>query len=196
MMKNKDCKILENLINEIERCKDKEEKSSLRNHLFVLMQKDIDSWIRSMLKKKGLFAAEEEILSLSWDCFEFSLNSYDPKKKIPPINHFFAYTKFYIMAANSKKIAEKNKFDFVKSEDFIDFEIAEEEDALNSLEELKKFRELLSDDLSVIFDDALMSMRAATKDRQRRLEKTPLNYSRYHNSKKIFKIVIDFLLRR
>ena len=194
-MKKRDCEQLDSLMEKMEQCADKKEKADIRNSLFAALQSSINCWVRSFLKSKGIFMEESEILSLSWDCFEFSLNSYHPEKKIPLINHFFAYTKFYLMSANSKKNAENNKL-HLKSEDFSDFEIENDEKALNSLEELKKFRDLLGEDLSPIFDDALMSMRASTKGRQRRLDKTPLNYSKYHNSKKIFKIVIDFLLRR
>lgn len=194
-MKKRDCELLGNLMEKMERCSDKKEKSDIRNRIFSALQPNINCWVKSFLKKNGSFMEESEILSLSWDCFEFSLNSYHPEKKIPLINHFFAYTKFYLMSANSKKNAENNKL-HLKSEDFSDFGIENDEKALNSLEELKKFRDLLGEDLSPIFDDALMSMRASTKGRQRRLDKTPLSYSKYHSSKKIFKIVIDFLLRR
>lgn len=195
-MKKEEYELCEKQIKKFYCCEKQSEKEAIRNNLFHTMKPDINKWIYSVLKSKNLYMEDDEITSLSWDCFIFSLKHYNPKKNIPLINHFFSYTKFYLFTINSKNLKNKNRSLILKSNDFIQEETIGNIEALSSMEELKNFRDLLSKDLIPIFDDALMSMRSATADRQRKLHSTSLNYSQYRNSKKIFKIIIDFLLRR
>ncbi len=111
--------------------------------------------------------------------------------KIPLPNHFYAYSKFYISmnySGNSGKIVLVDLTDNLTSGN-VDL-------AYEHLDELREFRKTLPEEYYTVWDDALMSLVDYRADRLRRLDEAPLTYYRYSESKKIFKIVIDYLLRR
>lgn len=64
------------------------------------------------------------------------------------------------------------------------------------VEELRSFKEMLPEEYKTVFDDAIMSMAPNSKDNLQRLEATTLSYSKYHEVKKVFKVVVEFLLLR
>jgi hypothetical protein len=167
------------------------EKENLRNEIYLTMLPFIKKWISSILAKKSIFWDQEEMLSKSCDCFEFCLKHFKPEKKIAIPNHFYSYTNFYLKIhdkINNQKISEQ------------EFEVKNSylgnEDLYNQLDELKSFRNILSTEYALVFDDALMSLIPNNKDKQYRIKQSNLSSIRYQESKKIFKIVIDYLLRR
>jgi hypothetical protein len=169
------------------------EKEKYRNKLYLLLQESIIKWMCSILKSKAIFISQEEILSQSWDCFLFCLKYYNLEKNIPILNHFYAYTKFFLLLKESSKKYLKNKpVKSNKGESGEGYSLS----TFECLDDLKSFRESLPEDYKTIFDDSFLSMGSAHKDRVRRLGETSVKYYQYHESKKIFRIVIDFLLRR
>lgn len=170
-------------------------KEKIRNNIFMEMQPFFSKWIGAILASKNIFWTHKEIVSLGWDCFEFCLKHYKDNSTIPIPNHFYSYTKFYLnmhFTKENKRITqEKNSgptFLHVPGEDF--------NNAFMYIEELRAFHEALEPEYKIVFEDAVMSMLANVKDRVRRIDESSLSYTRYSESKKIFKIVVDFLLRR
>ena len=170
------------------------EKDNLRNLIYEKMLPWMKKWISAIMAKKGLFLPKEEILSRSWDCFEFCLRKFKPhNKEIAVPNHFYSYSEFYLRTYFGKK-SNINQFTEIQF-DKIDPDFHPEK-IYTQLDHLKSFRDLLDAEHAFVFDDALMSMVPSNQGRQYRIEESSLSPIRYQESKKIFKIVIDFLLRQ
>lgn len=187
---------------EIERCKklviqirsrkfSDEKKNELRNQLYNIMREDILKWMSSIIRGKD-FLSQQELLSLSWDCFLFCLQYYKLGRNIPIPNHFYATTKFFLLSIYHKKMmSEKNK------QSMEDVEVEEFDlSVFDSLDDLKSFKENLPEEYKLVFDDALMSMSGCRRSGVRRLKESPLSYYQYCEAKKIMKVIISFLLRR
>lgn len=176
--------------------KDKEQEA-IRNELYFCLKQYMLKWMKTILSTKGLYWEANELLSESWLCFEFCLRHFKPEGCIPLPNHFYAYSKFYI--ASIKNSQNKKHLLHDEYKEHVDYMSMEGED-LNSvyeqLDELRCFKKSLPKEYYSIFDDAVMSMVGCLNDRVRRLGETPVKYYRYCESKKIFRITIDYLLRR
>jgi len=172
-------------------CVEEKEKDDIRNKLFETMQPYMIKWIKSILSKRGDFRDEKDLLSISWECFEFCLKHFKPELPIPLPNHFFAYTRFYL---NMHYLGKRKQIVYVDLSDKITSGAIDL--AYEHIDELREFRKSLPEEYYSIFDDAVWSLVDCRKDRLRRLEEAPVTYYRYTESKKIFKIVIDYLLRR
>jgi hypothetical protein len=188
---------------QISRCKElikqyfeKKRKAKARNQLFLELSPYISKWLITSLAPKNMFLTSKEALSLSWDCFEFCLKHYKYRKSsksggkpIPIPNHFYSYTKFYAANYHHNKKKEDRivSFDDPNSTPDLGF---------MQIEELKSFHSFLDKNYKSIFEDAIDSMSNSNWNRKRRLGETSVSYVRYCESKKVFKWVIDFLIKR
>ena len=164
-------------------------KCNIRNQIFLEIQSYMIKWISSILSKKNVFLEEDEMQSLSWDCFEFCLKNYKIHKNIPLPNHFYNYCRFFLVMDYLKK----KKHNDIETDNLIS---SDTDGAFLHIDELKAYHSILDKEYKIIFEDAINSMCGTMKDRERRLNKSELSYLRYTEAKKIFKLTIDFLLRR
>ena len=169
-----------------------------RNELFNILAVPLQKWMKTILQKRGLYLPQGEILSKSWDCFDFCLQHYSPEKNILIPNHFYTYTKFFIL---NEIINRKDKhIQYISPsqnlENLGDHFDETYFDVLDDIEELRKFKERLPPKYHSVFDDALMSLAPNNNQNLQRLNVTSLGYAQYHEVKKIFKIIIEFLLMR
>ena len=174
--------------------KEETKKQDHRNKLFLQLKPYMIKWMSSIMAEKKIYFINRDLLSLSWDCFEFCLLRYNAARDIPIPNHFYAYSKFFLIMYVAKESKELNK----THEQFAGSEANETEEwkALLHIEELKSFYNSLEGKYKLIFEDALMSMSINKKDRVRRVGESSYKYAQYVESKKVFKIIVDFLLRR
>lgn len=186
--------IYRELISQMNLSKSEKERENIRNRLFYAMYDDIMKWINSSTDSNSVLSSKQEIVSLSWDCFLFSLKYYKPEKNIPILNHFSSYVRFYIKTENRKHWREKTKEKNLGLAEISEPSFPPSFETEYLTEELQEFRRMLDEDLAKVFDDALLSMRASTKERT--TKNKPFAKGRYYDRKRIFKIVIDFLLRR
>lgn len=175
--------------------KDIKEKEAARNIIFTKMSIDIDRWLISILVQKKIYPSKHERLSLCWDCFVFCLHHYHPEKNIPLPNHFYGYTKFFLLSWLSEKGKSTSKNANMTAE--IEDGNHDRLDLLyDQIDELRKFKETIPNDYKEIFDDALMSMAGRPKDKVAYRKSSNYGYYKYCEAKKVFKLVIDFLLRK
>lgn len=187
------------------------EKNRLRNELFIFMKPFMERWVFSILSKHGKFLDEGNANSHIWECFQFCLLHFKPNQKIPLPNHFYAYSKFWLASESQKERKEKKKNQessgtarginesFSGNETNIDCVGDKIDDPFivyGHIEELKFFRDILPIEYGLIFDDAIMSMMPGNRQRVQRLDAVSLPYGHYHVAKRIFKIVIRYLLTR
>ncbi len=169
-----------------------QEQQETRNKLFFIVKPYMDKWLESILAQRKVFLPKEELLSLNFECFEFCLKSFKPDREIPLPNHFYAYANFFLKT--NRTLENANKYICVELDN------EKEGECLNlayeHLDELREFRKSLPGEYISVFDDSLMSLVESRPARLRRLDESPLTYQKYCESKKIFKIVMDYLLRR
>jgi hypothetical protein len=173
---------------------DQKEKDTIRNDMFVKMSPFIDRWIKGNLSYRQVYLDNTERLSLCWDCFEFCLKYYRLEKNIPLANHFYGYTRFFFLSwiNDKRKIENQDGPSIPPDEGKLDnLNIFYEQ-----IDDLKQFRNAIPESYKSIFDDALLSMTGKTADKIPYLKSDHYSYYKYCESKKVFKIVIDFLLRR
>jgi|WetSurSiteA1Bulk_404760.scaffolds.fasta_scaffold32503_3 hypothetical protein len=176
-----------------------QEQQLIRNKLYSLLSTYIISYIKLFLRNERTYLQESEIISISWDCFEFSLKNYRFEKSISIPNHFRSYTRFYLLIQRNKQRKRKTvleNFLFTESKKNSRDKLVNSNDNIDCLDGIKIFRSMLDEEHISVFDDAIMSMAAGTKHRIRRLKESPLHYYKYCEAKKIFKVVIDYLLRK
>jgi len=173
-------------------------RDKLRNDIYLLMKDDITGWIMGYLKGKT-HVPMEEIISHSWDCFLYCLKRYKFNRGIGIPNHFYKYTGFFLQMNPLYQVKEPGRIDWdIAINETTKTEIDKTNllTVYDQLGELKTFRSMLPEDYYVPFDDAFLSLSPALKDRVYRETECPLTQTKYKESKKLFKIVIDFLLRK
>ena len=182
------------LILEYKKC-ERTEKEEVRNKLFLEMKEYIIKWISSISSQKGEYLTQKELQSKSWDCFLFALKYFKTEKSIPIPNHFYAYTRFKLSMKDKseKSIKQPNDTDIL---DLCDPDNNDIFIVYGHLEELSLFRRNIPIDYQKIFDDALYSMMPGRSLRKRRSKEVNFTYPRYLEAKKIFKMIIEYLLLR
>jgi hypothetical protein len=181
-------------------------KDSIRNDLFLLLLPYLYRWLVSALKKKGIYKGHDELLSLCWDSFSFALDNYT-NLSVPIPDHFNRYISFYIRDRWWQKEEQLGmKLTGYGTESAYldpDIDIAdivhmedESDTPVFSLEGiLKELREYLDSDNRIIFDDAATGAghnRIRCRGESRVLD---MPGYRYDAAKKIYKIMIRFLIK-
>lgn len=182
------------LILKLHSCKGEKNRNIARNDIYLEIKPFMLRWLASIFSNKGVYKDDDEMLSISWDCFEYALQHYKYKKKIPIPNHFYKYSVYFIKNMISKNIS---KYKEAPIHELNNLETNDYNEKLYSdLDELKAFRSELPDNYKIVFNDALMSLAPGNKDRVNNISTTTLSAVRYQESKKIFKWVISFLIKR
>lgn len=174
------------------------ERAKLRNQTFKIMKPYMAKWIQAILADQKVYISPQEIISKSWDCFEYSLEHFKPHKKIGVANHFYSYTRFYLLM-NRPGLKMNTPIKSDKEEVYHpDHEgrSLPDENLFNDLQELNAFRKTLDENQKVVFDDAVISLAPRNRDKQQRIKESGLTQAEYRLTKKMFKLFIDFLIRR
>lgn len=171
--------------------KDRKTKIQIRNELYLTLYNDMIKWIQSILSKFGTFKGQHEIVSLSWDCFEFCLKHYKRASSIPLPQHFYKYTEYFlrtnIIKSKSKEITQGALVANAAENPF---------DAFLHKDELKRFRDSLPVEYRVVFEDAMMSLpQNRVLGINRFNSELGLTYPRYLEAKKVFKMIISFMIK-
>jgi hypothetical protein len=167
-------------------------KNEFRKQIFLELKPYITEWISIFLYKRGVFLSKEEVLSKSWDCFEYALKHFKAKKGITVPRHFYKYTNYFLAKENKKHNMTKS-IEEVKNEIQVNSHCSE---AFDNIDELNRFKNSLPKEYIIPFEDALLSLSLALKDRVNRRSVSKIPKKRYEESKKAFKFVIEFLVKR
>jgi hypothetical protein len=85
-------------------------KQAVRNQIYEIMKSLILNWITIIIISKKTTMTDQEILSLSWDCFEFCLRSYKIDGSIPVPHHFHKYTLFFMKKFYGRLHRQETRF--------------------------------------------------------------------------------------
>lgn len=179
----------------IRQYKEKDEPTLLRNKIFDLMHPGIMVIVKGILSKWGRFEDETEIVSLSWDCFLFSISKYDfDNYQVWP--HFRRYSKYFLLLHYSNEQAQLKKDEYLK--DFGDV-FSEFADEGSNIEEIKRFREALPLEEQEIFDNVIFGDHPPaykSGEFQKKKDRSGgISYYRYYTLKETFKRLIKHLIK-
>jgi hypothetical protein len=169
-------------------------KEQHRNELFENTNHIIKKWVKSFYSKHNNFIEEKEALSITWDCFLYALSKFSFDKKINIQQHFYTYTKFYILTdwQKQKRKVLTDNVDGIKHSNNLS-ENWELKFELTDL--LIKFRNTLDQKYKKIFDDALTSMSSCKRNRTHNKD-VGIPYYKYSEAKKCYRQIIYFLLNK
>lgn len=170
-------------------------KDKIREEIFLYMSPILDKWIKGILNNRKFYMSYPERLSVSWDCFLFCFDKYNPDKNIPILKHSYTYTKFFFLSWFAKESKTNNNFNAEEECD----KNKENDPSIfyDQIDELRQFRDTLGGQgYKQIFDDALLSMAGRPENKVGYVQTTAYHKYKYQEAKKAFKLIIDYLLRR
>jgi len=179
-------------IQKYKRYKRERRRKQIRNEIYALMSNDMLNWIKSILKRWHKYETKEEILSLSWDCFEFCLKHFKVEGNNKVENHFYKYTSYYLLNRYAKKDRVFLPIDELKG--ILGVMETPENLAFEKLLTLTQFRNVVPEKYLSVWDDAMQSTEL---DLSNRLVTLPrgINKNVYVVLKKVFVQQIKFLLK-
>lgn len=172
-----------------------ENKDRVRNEIFCTLSLYIYKWLGSSLKKRGIFISKEEMLSVSWDAFEYCMKTYK-NREVPLPSHFARNIDYFVIKCiNSKN--NKTKKNGIK----VDVDVEEYRDKIDSNFDvgiistgdfLMGFRKFIGKEYSKIFDDVMLGKKEKVLVENGKY----LPIYRYNEAKKIMKQIILYTLSK
>lgn len=179
----------------IRQYKERNKPTLLRNKIFLLMHPEIMIIVKGILSKWGRFEDPAEVMSFSWDCFQFCLEKYDFERyKVWP--HFRRYSKYFLLLHFGSRKKEAQKRGYLEDVQETFGELAE---GHSNIREVVEFRNVLSPEEKEVFDEVVFGKDQPVyvdgkfikkKDRKRKM-----SYYRYFSLKEHFKKMIIHLLK-
>ena len=165
------------------------ETAETRNALFHLLLPFLRRWVKSIAGRRGRHLDEGEVLSLTWDCYYFALG-YWRGRDIP--RHFYTYARYFLLA----HWAKEEKWDYRDFAEGFLYEPVQGTGAghFSQIADLKAFRDTLSEQSRMIFDDALFSLIPDTRARMNRWKEVGISEYRYYARKEAYRELITYLL--
>ena len=131
-------------------------KVKVRNKLFTLSLPDFKKWITKILYTWNKFESKEQVLSLSWECFEYCLLMHDTSYD-SFLGRFFKSTRYYLLMKFAKDNSVRVPLEELK--EILKIDNSPESLLFDNLLTLYQFRDCLPNDNSrVVWDDACMSL--------------------------------------
>ena len=178
---------------------DGENKDRIRNEIFCILSFYIYKWLGSSLKKRGVFVSKEEMLSISWDAFEYCMKTYK-NREVPLPSHFARNIDYFVIKCLNNKTHKKKKGLVKVDIDAEEYNACIEEDfnfdtevgIVNISDFLFGFREFIGSEYAKIFDDVVLGK----KDKVVAENGKYLPIYRYNEAKKIIKLIILYTLNK
>ncbi len=179
------------LIEKYRKYKAEHYKIKARNDLYMKMNDDLLIWIKSVLKEWGKFETEDEILSVSWDVFEFGLKYYVIGYSVP--EHFYTHTKYFLLNKYAKK--ENVFLPLEDLENLLNMYPNPTSNAFVKVLDLYRFLDFIPDGHKVVVEDAMHSMDSSFKQHSRKSEIGGMSTESYYRLKKAYIAIIKFITK-
>jgi len=170
-----------------------ENKDRIRNEIFCIMLRYIYKWLVSSFKKRGVFFQKEEILSISWDAFEYCMKAYK-NREVPLPSHFAKNIDYFVTKYIDKenKMNKKIGSDFNEEEVYCEYNksLCDNFEIVNVEEFLVGFRKFIGEEYAKIFDDIVFGRKEKVVAENGKY----LPVYRYNEAKKVIKMVILYVL--
>lgn len=178
----------------------------LRNQIYDLLMMHILKMTKNAMKKRKRHKSIQELLSYTWEIFSEFMKVYDIQ--YPLMKHLSLCTESFI----SKKFQEDYKItkrlisittdeeSGINCDDNLDYmAMSEGVNYTNFIDytiDLKLFRDILSEDYRLVFDDALASRGAGVLQALNRIKESKFPPYRYYEAKRVFIILINYFLKK
>lgn len=190
--------LCKNLVKKYRSTYDEPSRQRIRNELYVSILPFFQKWFKTALSRKGIYLEPNKLLSVSFDAFCFCLDSYS-NIEVPFPSHFSRNIEYFILQCMNKK----RKLKRIKEEHFDEENISDEQkgDSFNSGMNIMSAPSILSfirknmdDNYKEIFDDAISDKNSEDFLRKKKGGNKYLPLYRYHEARKIFKMIVKILL--
>ena len=151
-------------IKKYKKLKNEDKKVGIRNSIYLEMMPWLLIWVKNIIGKWGREETEQEILSLSWDCYIFALTYYN-NLDVPLAYHFYDYSRLCLLQHYAKK-DEGIHVELEELKYLLFLEQSPESISFVNLLTLYQFREIIPDKYKIIFDDAAQSLSPRPTDRK------------------------------
>jgi len=170
-------------------------KAKYRNQLYDKLKDYIAIWMKSTLGRWKRHMEEGDIVSYSWDVFYFCLDSYDPEKFDTHVPYFFSrYTNYWLLM-HFAKIDNGLSIPLEELQETLMVVESPENIAFGKLLKLYTYREVLPEDVKIVWDDAFLSLSHLNSDKQNFKSKDiQLPQKVYYMLKESFKGIIKLIL--
>jgi len=159
-------------------------KVKVRNKLFALLLLDFKKWITRILYAWNKFESKEQVLSLSWECFEYCLLMHDTSYD-SFLGRFFKSTRYYLLMKFAKSNSVRVPLEELK--EILKIDNSPESLIFDNLLTLYQFRDSLTkENEKVIWDDAFISLSESHKQRSEQRKNAGMSTGEYARLKKIF----------
>ena len=183
------------LILKYKKYKREKDRQRVRNAFFWLISPYMKKWIRTILHRWGksdIAFDKLEVISLSWECFEYCLDRYDPDKKAFIASFFYEYTRYYLLMKYAKKKSVLVSLDELK--EVLRLDDSPENILFDKLLTLQQYRDVIPEEQLTTWDDAVMSIADSHKSHS---PQTPRGMSTesYSRLKKAFINIVKLILK-
>ena len=190
-LSQEEIKDLESLYTQYNTVRTKKTKNKRRDQLYDRLQPRIILTIKTFLSKRKSHMTEQEILSLSWDCFLRSLDRYKQGDH-NIIQHFHSYTIFGMLKHYESQKTSYPHLPYTDMRKYL-MRPPRDIDLLSTIDELKTFYDTLPPPDQIIFEDALLSTNK--KKGPRRIRESGFLQNKYAEIKRVFMGKILHMLR-
>ena len=191
-MDNKDKEECEFLLYKYFTYKKEAYKIKVRNKLFELLLLDFKKWIKKALYAWNKFESNEQVISLSWECFEYCLSMHDTSYN-SFLGRFFNSTRYYLLMKFAKDSSVKVPLEELK--EILKIDNSPESLLFDNLLTLYQFRDSLTkENEKIIWDDAYMSLSESHKQRSKQRKNIGMSTGEYARLKRIFISQIKLIL--
>ena len=167
-------------------------KVKVRNKLFILLLPDFKKWITRILYAWNKFENKEQVISLSWECFEYCLLMHDTSYD-SFLGRFFKSTRYYLLMKFAKSNSVRIPLEELK--EILKIDNSPESLIFDNLLTLYQFRDSLTkENEKVVWDDAFISLSKSHKQRSAQRKNAGMSTGEYARLKKIFINQIKLIL--
>ena len=172
------------LIQKYQRLIYKKVKERTRNKIYELMHTYLCKWIMSIYRDWGMFKQKGEVVSLSWEVFEYCLERYTDDYPIPL--HFYTYSRYYLLTKLKGQDGPVLKGYMDGLPEWLKTcETTRGWCAVDKVLDLESFRGIIPEEYYSIFDDALHSLHPAKQMRRTGVKPSGIHKGEYYRVKKV-----------
>lgn len=184
-------KLLESRIRrQIEVCK-KSPSPKLLESIFKKVEGYITATLKTALRVHRRYRTDEEVLSMAWDVFEEGMRVYVKGVGIRELFGSRAILHIKRMVSSERRENKRTCSLELVGEEYLGDDTHRA--VIIPMMDLREFRDSLSGEYRLVFDDAIKSIGGNNRDKMKD-PRCPLPSGRYYESKNVFQMIISYFL--
>lgn len=161
-----------------------------RNQIYLLLMPYLEKWVKTILKKWAKYESEQEVRSLTWDCFLFCYERYS-NYNVPITYFFYYYSRYHLLHHYASK--DKITINMDELHEVLTLIPTEFNYTLDNFITLLQYRSVLPKNHVIAWDDAIESL--SPNYAGRKMSKIiGINKFYYYQLKKSFVEIIKLIM--